>query len=42
MVKGSDFVEHGIKKYEEQLLAQKQRSLTRLAKDLKMQVVVAE
>jgi transposase len=42
MVKGSDFVEHGIKKYEEQLLAQKQRSLTRLAKELKMQVVVAE
>lgn len=39
MVKGMDFVEKGIQKYEEQLLAQKQRSLNRLAKELKMQVV---
>ena len=39
MVKGMDFVEKGVQKYEEQLLAQKQRSLFRLAKELKMQVV---
>jgi hypothetical protein len=40
MVKGAAFVEKGIQKYEEQLLAQKQRSLMRLAKELKLQVVV--
>jgi transposase len=39
MVKGMEFVEKGIQEYEERLLAQKQRSLTRLAKELKMQVV---
>lgn len=39
MVKGMSFVEEGIKKYEEQLLLQKQRSLNRLAKELKVQVV---
>jgi transposase len=39
MVKGVEFVENGIKKYEEQLLAQKQKSLTRLAKELKMEVI---
>lgn len=39
MVKGMDFVEKGIQEYEQRLLAQKQRSLTRLAKELKMQVV---
>ena len=39
MVKGMEFVEKGIQKYEEQLLVQKQRSLNRLAKELKMQVV---
>jgi hypothetical protein len=38
MVKGVEFVETGIKNYEEQLLAQKQRSLIRLAKELKAQV----
>ncbi len=42
MVKGMDFVEKGIQKYEEQLLAQKQRSLIRLAKELKMQVAYNE
>jgi hypothetical protein len=42
MVKGMDFVEKGIQKYEEQLLAQKQKSLNRLAKELKMQVVYNE
>ena len=39
MVKGMDFVEKGIQNYEAQLLAQKQRSFLRLAKELKMQVV---
>jgi transposase len=39
MVKGMAFVEEGTKKYEEQLLVQKQRSLNRLAKELKVQVV---
>jgi transposase len=38
MVKGMAFVEEGIKKYEEQLLAQKHKSLERLAKELNMQV----
>ena len=39
MVKGTGFVEKGIQNYEDQLMAQKQRSLLRLAKELKMQVV---
>jgi len=39
MVKGMEFVEKGIQKYEELLFAQKQRSLNRLAKELKVQVV---
>lgn len=39
MVKGMAFVEEGIKKYDVQLLQQKQRSLNRLAKELKAQVV---
>jgi transposase len=39
MVKGMEFVEKGIHDYEERLLAQKQRSLNRLAKELKVQVV---
>jgi len=39
MVKGMAFVENGIQKYEEQMLIQKQRSLNRLAKELKVQVV---
>jgi hypothetical protein len=38
MVKGMDFVEKGIQKYEEQLMAQKHRSFIRLAKELNMQV----
>lgn len=38
MVKGVDYVEKGIKYYEEQLRAQKQRSLFRLAKELNMQL----
>jgi transposase len=39
MVKGMAFVEEGIKKYDVQLLEQKQRSLNRLAKELKAHVV---
>lgn len=39
MVKGMSFVEEGIKKYEMQLLLQKQRSLNRLAKELKVEIV---
>jgi len=39
MVKGMAFVENGVKKYEEQMLIQKQRSLNRLAKELKVHVV---
>jgi len=39
MVKGMEFVEKGINDYEERLLAQKQRSLNRLARELKVQVV---
>lgn len=38
MVKGFDYVEKGIKQYEEQLKAQKQRSLFRLAKEFNMQL----
>ena len=38
MVKGMAFVEEGIKKYEEQLLVQKHKSLERLAKDLNVQI----
>lgn len=38
MVKGMEFVEKGIQKYEEQLLAQKFRSLNRLAKELNLKV----
>jgi len=38
MVKGMTFVEEGIKKYEQQLLLQKQKSLERLAKDLNVQI----
>ena len=38
MVKGMAFVEEGIKKYEQQLLLQKQKSLERLAKDLNVQI----
>lgn len=38
MVKGMAFVEEGIKKYEERLVAQKYKSLERLAKELKVQI----
>ena len=38
MVKGIDYAEYGIKKYEEQLLAQKQKSVERLAKELNLQL----
>lgn len=38
MVKGLDYVENGIKKYEEQLLQQKQKTLVRLANELNLQI----
>lgn len=38
MVKGIDYAEYGIKKYEKQLLAQKQKSVARLAKELNLQL----
>ena len=38
MVKGVEFTEHGIRKYEEQLLAQKHKSVQRLAKELNLQL----
>ena len=38
MVKGMSFVEEGIKKYEESLLAHKHKSLERLAKELNVQI----
>lgn len=42
MVKGTEYVELGVKKYEEQILQQKQRSLQRLAKELKVQIIYNE
>jgi transposase len=39
MVKGLDFVEKGVEKYEQILLQQKQNSLKRLAKELKIELV---
>jgi len=39
MVNGIDYAEHGIKKYEMQLLAQKQKTVERLAKELSLQLV---
>ena len=38
MVKGVDYAELGIKKYEAQLLAQKQKSAQRLANELNLQL----
>jgi transposase len=38
MVKGLEYVENGIKKYEEQLLAQRHKTLIRLATELNVQV----
>jgi transposase len=40
MVKGMDYVEHGLKDYEAKVLQNKQRALHRLAKDLGVQVVM--
>jgi len=39
MVKGTDFTEYGIKKYEEQLIARKRKSLEKLAIDLNIELV---
>ena len=38
MVKGIEFTEQGIQKYEEQLLAQKQKTIKRLAQELNLQL----
>jgi transposase len=38
MVKGLEYVENGIQKYEEQLLAQRHKSLMRLANELNVQI----
>jgi len=38
MVKGLEYVEKGIIKYEEQLLAQRHKTLTRLANELNVQI----
>ncbi len=42
MVKGIDYAETGVKKYEEQLLLRKRQSFLRLAKELNYQVVIDE
>lgn len=42
MVKGMQYAESGVKKYEEQLLQRKKQSFIRLAKELNYQVVVDE
>jgi hypothetical protein len=41
MVKGVDFVEHGIAAYEAKVLETKRRTLRRLAKELGQQLVPA-
>jgi phage portal protein BeeE len=40
IVNGTEFAELGIKKYEMQLLAQKKKSVERMAKELNLQLVV--
>lgn len=40
MVHGVDFVEHGVKNYEKQILARKHKSLEKLAKELNVQIAV--
>ena len=40
-VKGLDYVEHGIKKYQEKMLANKKRSVTRMAKELGLELISA-
>lgn len=42
MVKGMAYVENGVKKYEDQLLLQKKRSLEKMAKELKVQIIYNE
>jgi len=42
MVKGMEYVENGVKKYEEQLLQKKRQSFIRLAKELNYQFVINE
>jgi hypothetical protein len=38
MVKGLEYVENGIQKYEAQLLAQRHKTLMRLANELNVQI----
>lgn len=40
-VKGLDYVENGIKKYQEKMLANKKRSVTKMAKELGLEVILA-
>jgi hypothetical protein len=40
MVKGTDYVEHGLAKYEAKVLQTKQRALRRLARELGQQLVL--
>lgn len=42
MVKGGNFVEQGIEKYQEQLRLQKEKTLTKLANELGVKVMVAD
>ena len=39
MVKGTEYAEQGVKNYEKQLLAQKRKSVERLAKELNLQLI---
>ena len=39
MVKGLDYAEYGVKKYEQQLIAQKMKTTLRLAKELNLQII---
>ena len=42
MVKGTEYAEHGVKKYGMQLLAQKKKSIERLAKELNLQYTTTQ
>lgn len=41
-VKGLDYVENGIKKYQEKMVANKKRSVARMAKELGLEVILAD
>ena len=42
MVKGIDFTEYGIKKYEEQLIARKRKLLEKLASELNVKLAIIQ